>query len=42
MIGMNVSHPSGVSGTVDATVVHADGSAFARVDDHWLPVEELA
>ena len=42
MIGMTLRHPaSGISGTVDAVTVHGDGTAYARIADHWLPAAEL-
>ncbi len=41
MIGMHLTHASGVSGLVDAVSVMADGLAIARVADRWLPVDEL-
>ena len=42
MIGMHITHASGVSGLVDAVSVMADGLAIARVCDRWIPVDELA
>lgn len=41
MINMPLSHPSGVSGKVEAVSVHPDGTAIARIKDQWFPVSEL-
>lgn len=41
MIGMYVTYPGCTGGIVDAVSVMADGLAIARVNDRWLPVDEL-
>ena len=42
MIGMIlIDLASGVSGAVDAVTVQPDGSALARIDDHWFEVSAL-
>lgn len=42
MLNMTLTHkPSGITGTVDAVTVQADGTALARIQDHWFEVDEL-
>jgi hypothetical protein len=42
MIGMTLRCPAtGIIGTVGAQVVQPDGKALARINDHWLEVENL-
>jgi hypothetical protein len=42
MLGMTLKHKySGITGTVDAVNVMADGTAIARIDDHWFEAAEL-
>jgi hypothetical protein len=41
MLGLTLTHKSGITGTVDAIAVQADGTALARIEDHWFEVGEL-
>ena len=42
MLGMTLKHKhSGITGTVDAVNVMADGTAIARIADHWFEAAEL-
>lgn len=42
MVGMNLHHKeSGITGTVDAEVVHPDGSVMVRICDRWFEASEL-
>lgn len=42
MVGMSLTDlASGITGTVDAVTVQADGSALARINDHWFLVTSL-
>ena len=42
MIGMRLCNPaSGITGIVDAVSVQADGTAIARIADHWFDVASL-
>lgn len=42
MIGMNLHHKrSGITGTVDAEVIHPDGSVLVRIQDTWLDTKSL-
>ena len=41
MIGMTLFHGlSNTLGKVDATAQHPDGKHLARIDDHWLFLDE--
>lgn len=41
MIGQNLRHQSGVAGTVDAEVIHPDGRALVRINDHWFFADDM-
>lgn len=42
MIGMNLHHKdSGISGTVDAEVIHPDGVVMVRIQDMWFDARSL-
>lgn len=42
MIGMHLHHKlSGIAGTVDAEVIHPDGSVLVRITDRWFEASEL-
>jgi hypothetical protein len=42
MIGMTLTDiASGITGIVDAVSVQADGSALARINDHWFDASSL-
>lgn len=42
MVGMNLAHKhSGISGTVDAEVIHPDASVLVRIADRWFEASEL-
>jgi hypothetical protein len=36
MIGMVLSHRSGVSGVVEAVAAHPDATVLIRISDHWF------
>ena len=36
MIGMTLTHASGVNGTVDAQSVLPNGEAMVRINDQWF------
>jgi hypothetical protein len=42
MIGMKLTHaPSGITGVVTAQAVQPDGMAIVRINDHWLPADQV-
>jgi hypothetical protein len=42
MIGMTFVHEaSGTKGTVDAEVIHPDGSVIVRICDQWFDIQLL-
>lgn len=42
MIGMNLHHKlSGISGTVDAEVIHPDATVMVRIRDMWFDAQSL-
>lgn len=41
MIGMHLSHASGVAGYVDAESVAPDGAALVRINDMWFLADEV-
>lgn len=42
MIGMNLLHKqSGISGTVDAEVIHPDAAVMVRIRDMWFDARSL-
>jgi len=42
MIGMSLLHKrSGISGTVDAEVIHPDGAVMVRICDMWFDARSL-
>jgi hypothetical protein len=42
MIGMNLHHkPTDTKGTVDAEIIHPDGTAMVRICDRWFEAQSL-
>lgn len=42
MLHMTLTHKhSGITGTVDAVNVMADGTAIVRIEDHWFEASEM-
>lgn len=41
MIGMKLTHASGVTGTVDAQSVLPNGEAVVRINDQWFLADEF-
>jgi len=41
MLGMTLTHKSGVHGVVDGESVQPDGSALVRINDQWFAIADF-